>query len=68
MLAAIARSNGTRASVRNELLHGQSDGILGNFRFDQNGDTTRPIISVYQVTNGKAVLKTIIPVATSTGG
>ena len=60
MLAAIARSNGTRASVRNELLHGQSGGILGNFRFDQNGDTTRPIISVYQVTNGKVVLKTTI--------
>ncbi len=60
MLAAIARSNGTRASVRKELLHGASDGILGNFRFDHNGDTTRPIVSVYQITNGQAVLKTTI--------
>ena len=61
MLAAVARSNGTRASVRNELLHHPvSGGILGSFRFDRNGDTTRPIISVYQVKNGQVVLLTTI--------
>jgi branched-chain amino acid transport system substrate-binding protein len=66
ILAAIARSDGTRTSVRTELLHGASDGILGSFRFDQNGDTTRPIVSVYQVKNGQAVLKTtIVPQASS---
>ena len=69
MLAAIARSNGTRASVRQELLRGAQDGIIGRFRFDQNGDTTRPTVSVYQVTNGQAVLKTtIIPPRSRDGG
>jgi branched-chain amino acid transport system substrate-binding protein len=61
MLAAVARSNGTRASVRKELLHDPvSGGILGSFRFDRNGDTTRPIVSVYQVKNGQVVLLTTI--------
>jgi len=39
MLDAIARSDGTRASVTRELFRTRvSDGILGDIRFDRNGD------------------------------
>jgi len=41
LLDAIARSDGTRASVTKELFATQvRNGILGTFRFDRNGDTT----------------------------
>ena len=61
MLAAIARSDGSRGSVRHELLtQPVRNGILGDFRFDANGDTTRAIVSVYQITRGRAVLRTTI--------
>ena len=40
-MAAIARSDGTRASVLRELRESEAnDGILGSFRFDANGDMT----------------------------
>jgi branched-chain amino acid transport system substrate-binding protein len=39
MLAAIARSNGTRSSVVKELFKTNvKNGIMGSFRFDRNGD------------------------------
>jgi branched-chain amino acid transport system substrate-binding protein len=61
MLAAIARSDGTRDSVRHELLtQPVRNGILGDFRFDANGDTTRAIVSVYRITRGRAALRTTI--------
>lgn len=53
ILDAIARSNGTRASVAHELLTAKvSDGILGNFAITPNGDTTADAITIYQVRNG----------------
>ena len=40
MFAAIARSNGTRSSVTSELFKTNVvNGIMGNIRFDKNGDT-----------------------------
>ncbi len=40
MLEAIARSNGTRASVTEQLFKTNvKNGIMGSFRFDKNGDT-----------------------------
>ena len=43
VLAAIARSDGTRAAVLRELRASRvRDGILGTFRFDGNGDITPP--------------------------
>jgi branched-chain amino acid transport system substrate-binding protein len=40
MFAAIARSNGTRASVTSELFKTNvKNGIMGDIRFDKNGDT-----------------------------
>jgi ABC-type branched-subunit amino acid transport system substrate-binding protein len=50
-LEAISRSDGSRASVLKELRDIQvSDGILGSFRFDANGDKTPGSITVYRIT------------------
>jgi branched-chain amino acid transport system substrate-binding protein len=51
VLDAIARSDGTRASVLEELSAGEvKDGILGDFRFDRNGDITPAQIPIFRVT------------------
>jgi branched-chain amino acid transport system substrate-binding protein len=51
MLEAIARSDGTRASVLKALRASQvRDGILGTFHFDANGDKTPEAIPIYRVT------------------
>jgi branched-chain amino acid transport system substrate-binding protein len=47
MLDAIARSDGTRASVTRELMRTRvNGGILGSFRFDRNGDTTQQTVTI----------------------
>lgn len=49
LLAAIAHSDGTRASVTRALLKvSVTDGILGSFGFDRNGDMTTNLIPVVQ--------------------
>ena len=51
MLQAIARSDGTRASVLRELRATEvKDGILGDFRFDRYGDITPAKITIFRVT------------------
>ncbi len=51
VLQAIARSDGTRASVLEELRTSEiRDGLLGSFRFDRNGDITPAQIPIYRVT------------------
>jgi YVTN family beta-propeller protein len=55
VLAAIARSGGTRAAVLRELQASRvRDGILGTFRFDGNGDITPAKLSVLRVTGRSA--------------
>jgi ABC-type branched-subunit amino acid transport system substrate-binding protein len=55
VLAAIGRSDGTRAAVLRELQASRvRDGILGNFRFDGNGDITPAKLSVLRVTGPSA--------------
>ena len=57
------RREGHRADVAQHLF-GQDvkDGILGNFKIDENGDTTLGTVSVWQVKGQKGVfLKTITP-------
>ena len=51
VLRAIARSDGTRASVLEELraLEVRND-IMGTFRFDRNGDTTLADIPIVRIT------------------
>ncbi len=51
VLQAIARSDGTRASVLRELRAIRvKDGILGDFRFDRYGDITPAKITIFRVT------------------
>jgi ABC-type branched-subunit amino acid transport system substrate-binding protein/predicted Ser/Thr protein kinase len=51
VVQAIARSDGTRASVLRELRAAKVDGgILGSFRLDRNGDITPAQIPIYRVT------------------
>jgi len=51
VLDAIARSEGTRASVLRELrgLRAQ-DGMFGPYRFDANGDVTPEHVTIYRIT------------------
>ena len=54
LLDAIARSDGTRASVANKLFATRvSNGILGSFWITPTGDTTLNAIAMYRVTGGK---------------
>ena len=63
LLDAIARSNGTRASVTARLMSTKvDDGILGTFSFTPSGDTTAGAVTVYQWRNGSArMLRVITP-------
>jgi branched-chain amino acid transport system substrate-binding protein len=54
LLQAIARSDGTRASVTRELRRVQvEDGILGSFQFDRNGDMTPASFTIFRITGGQ---------------
>jgi ABC-type branched-subunit amino acid transport system substrate-binding protein/DNA-binding beta-propeller fold protein YncE len=51
VLQAIARSDGTRASVLDELKTSRvRDGLLGSFRFDRNGDVTPATVPILRIT------------------
>jgi ABC-type branched-subunit amino acid transport system substrate-binding protein len=53
LLDAIARSNGTRSSVRANLFTTKvSQGILGAFSIDRNGDTTAGAVTIYRIVGG----------------
>ena len=56
VLDAIAKSDGSRSSVTDNLLKTKvTNGILGNFTINANGDTTRNPVTVYQqVGSGKS--------------
>jgi branched-chain amino acid transport system substrate-binding protein len=61
LLDAIARSDGTRASVTHALLATRiRDGILGSFSFDANGDSTLNPILIYRIAHGKSVLDRVL--------
>jgi branched-chain amino acid transport system substrate-binding protein len=56
LLDAIARSDGSRASVVDELFATEVDGgILGSFHFDRNGDITPATVTIRRIQRGKAV-------------
>jgi branched-chain amino acid transport system substrate-binding protein len=69
MLDAIAKSDGTRSSVVDQLFNTKvTNGILGTFSINANGDTTNNPVTVYKQTgSGKsgtgATYKTITPSA-----
>jgi branched-chain amino acid transport system substrate-binding protein len=57
LLAAIADSDGTRASVTRQLLRVRiRRGILGPFTFDQTGDPTRNLIPIFRARPAPGVL------------
>jgi branched-chain amino acid transport system substrate-binding protein len=54
LLDAIARSDGTRASVTENLFATRvSNGILGSFWITPTGDTTLNAVAMYRITGGK---------------
>ncbi len=63
LLDAIAASDGTRASVTDQLLKVRvEDGIFGSFEFDANGDRTSAGVTMYRIEKGKPrVLAVITP-------
>jgi len=63
LLTAIENSDGTRKSVAEQLLKTKvSDGILGSFSINSNGDTSSNPVTIYQIKGGKqTTYKTITP-------
>ena len=63
LLDAIARSDGTRGSVVEELFKtDEKDGILGSFRFDRNGDIDPAAVTFMRVQDGKLVVDRVVRV------
>jgi branched-chain amino acid transport system substrate-binding protein len=61
LLAAIARSDGSRASVVEELFATKVDnGILGSFAFDSFGDIVPAPVGIYRLRNGDVVADDVI--------
>jgi branched-chain amino acid transport system substrate-binding protein len=61
LLDAIARSNGTRASVNDVLFTSRvHNGILGDFAITPSGDTTANKVTIYRLTAGKLKRLTVI--------
>ena len=73
MLDAIAKSDGTRGDVTARLFETEvTDGLLGTFRFDANGDpadATGPVVgfTIFKADRGLEVETTIDPEPTASG-
>jgi branched-chain amino acid transport system substrate-binding protein len=61
LLTAIQNSDGTRASVSSNLFKTKvSNGILGNFQINANGDTNANPVTIYQIKGGKQTTYKVI--------
>jgi ABC-type branched-subunit amino acid transport system substrate-binding protein len=61
LLDAIARSDGTRASVVDELFATKvENGILGSFSFDRLGDIDSAPVGVYRYEGGRLVVDSVV--------
>jgi branched-chain amino acid transport system substrate-binding protein len=61
MVQAIAKSDGSRGSVAGNLLKTKvTNGILGNFTIDKNGDTSLNPVTIYQIKGGKSTTYRVI--------
>jgi ABC-type branched-subunit amino acid transport system substrate-binding protein len=61
VVRAIARSDGTRASVLRELKASRvKNGLLGSFRFDGNGDLTPAAVPIVRITAKDRVLDRVV--------
>jgi branched-chain amino acid transport system substrate-binding protein len=63
LLTAIENSDGTRKSVAEELLNTKvTDGIIGTFTINSNGDTSSNPVTIYRIKGGEqTTYKTITP-------
>jgi hypothetical protein len=63
LLDSIGRSDGSRKSASEQLFKTDiTDGILGNFKIDENGDTTLGTVTFFKISGGQsAVVKLITP-------
>ncbi|HKI24077.1 MAG TPA: branched-chain amino acid ABC transporter substrate-binding protein [Gaiellaceae bacterium] len=63
LLAAIEKGGTDRAAVSSALFETDvTDGIIGTFQIDENGDTTLGLVSVYQIKNGEETyVKSVTP-------
>jgi branched-chain amino acid transport system substrate-binding protein len=63
LLTAIENSDGTRAGVTSELFKTNvTNGILGSFKINSNGDTNANPVTIYLIKSGKqTTFKTITP-------
>jgi branched-chain amino acid transport system substrate-binding protein len=61
LLDAIARSDGSRVSITSNLFKIKvTNGILGSFSFDRDGDTTAGAVTIYRIVGGKPVISRVI--------
>jgi len=61
LIASIDDAKGDRAKTAEGLFNRDvKDGILGDFKIDENGDTTLGTVSVWQVKNGKGTFVKLI--------
>ena len=68
LLDAIARSDGTRAAVAEELFATNvENGILGSFTFDRFGDIDPAPIGVYRFENGEIVAHDVVRTPSGSG-
>ena len=69
LLDAVARSDGTRASVVEELFATKvENGILGSFTFDRLGDMDPAPVGVYRFEDGKLVAHDVVRASGRIGG
>jgi branched-chain amino acid transport system substrate-binding protein len=66
LMAAIGKSDGTRQSVTDQLFQTNvTDGILGSFKINANGDTTANPVTIDIAKNGKLTTDQVITPPTS---
>jgi branched-chain amino acid transport system substrate-binding protein len=69
LLDAIARSDGSRASVNEHLLGARvQGGILGDFHFDKNGDPTYNPVTVFRIHRGIGTVNRVVAPPTDVVG
>ncbi len=68
LIDAIGRSDGSRASVVDELFATEvENGILGTFSFDRFGDIDPAAVGVYRFEGGKIVADSVVRVPSGSG-
>jgi len=61
LLDAIARSDGTRTSVTRELFRTNVEGgILGDLRFDENGDLVEGPVTIFRIAGKQVVVDRVV--------